>query len=693
MVVVRESLSELRNIGIMAHIDAGKTTTTERILYYTGRSHKIGEVHNGTAVMDWMEQEQERGITITAAATSCQWHEYKINIIDTPGHVDFTVEVERCLRVLDGVIVVFCAVGGVEPQSETVWRQADRYRIPRIAFINKMDRVGADFPRCVAEVEEGLGAVPVVVTLPVGSEDSFSGVIDLIEEKMLCFDESSSGSKVTREDIPEDLVDKSAAARMALLEKLADFDEGVMEKYLEDKEIAPGEVYEALRKATLSMELVPVLCGSAFKNKGVQPLLDAVCRYLPSPVDVPPVEGMDKDGAPLIRNPERSERFCGLVFKLQADPFVGNLAFIRIYAGELKVGDKVFNPLKRKKEKISKLIKLHADKREEVSVIGPGDIGAVVGLKFTVTGDTLCQAGDHIVLEEMEFPEPVIGVAIEAKTRADESKLSVSLEKIVREDPSFRVAVDADTGQTIISGMGELHLEVIVDRLTREFNVHANVGQPQVAYRETITRVAQGEGRFEALGDGREQYGHVVLELVPAERGAGITVESLLKDDDIPGEFLAAIEKGVLDSLDSGPLIGYPVLDVIVRLTGGSYSEESSTEMAFGVAATMACRQAAAAGGPVLLEPMMLLVVRTPDDYLGEVIGNLNRKRAHILGVESERGVQAVRATAPLSGLFGYSTSLRSATQGRASFSMQFAEFAVVPDKDAGEIVRKIRGF
>lgn len=691
--VERESLLKLRNIGVMAHIDAGKTTTTERILYYTGRSHKIGEVHEGTAVMDWMEQEQERGITITAAATSCQWQDCKINIIDTPGHVDFTVEVERCLRVLDGVIAVFCAVGGVEPQSETVWRQADNYRIPRIAFVNKMDRLAADFPKCVAEIEERLGAVPVVVTLPVGSEDSFSGVIDLVGLRMLLFDELSSGSKVIEKEIPDDLLDKSSAARMALLEKLADFDEGVMEKYLEDKEIAPGEVHEALRKATLSLELVPVLCGSAFKNKGVQPLLDAVCRYLPSPVDVPPVVGMDKDGVPLIRKPERSEKFCGLVFKLQTDPFVGNLAFVRIYAGELKVGDKVFNPLKRKKEKISKLIKLHANKREEVSVIGPGDIGAIVGLKFTTTGDSLCQAGDHIVLEQMDFPEPVIGIAIEAKTRADEGKLAESLEKIVKEDPSFRVSVDVDTGQTIISGMGELHLEVIVDRLTREFNVNANVGQPQVAYRETLTRTAKGEGRFETLGDGKEQYGHVVLELEPARRGTGISIESLLRDDDIPKEFLIAIEKGIFDSLDSGPLIGYPVLDLRVSLTGGSYSEENSTEMAFGVAATMACRQAVAAGEPVIMEPMMLLDVSTPDDYLGEVINNLNRKRAHVLGVKSERGMQVVRATAPLSKLFGYSTDLRSATQGRASFTMQFAEFAQVSDKEAKEIIRKIRGF
>jgi elongation factor G len=686
------SLSNLRNIGIMAHIDAGKTTTTERILYYTGRSHKIGEVHDGTAVMDWMEQEQERGITITSAATTCKWLEYTVNIIDTPGHVDFTVEVERCLRVLDGVIAVFCAVGGVEPQSETVWRQADRYHIPRIAFINKMDRTGADFDKCVAEIEDRLGAVPVAITLPVGSEDTFSGVIDLISQRLLRFDEQSNGLKISEEVIPDDLLEKSSAARMALLEKLADFDEEVMEKYLEDQEIAPGELHRALRKATLSLGLVPVLCGSAFKNKGVQPLLDAVCRYLPSPVDVPPVEGKDKNGAPLIRKPERSEKFCGLVFKLQADTFVGNLSFIRVYSGELKVGDKVFNPLKRKKEKISKLIKLHANKREEVDRIGPGDIGAVVGLKFTTTGDTLCAAGDFIVLEAMEFPEPVIGVAIEAKTKADEGKLTESLEKIVKEDPSFRVSIDEDSGQTIISGMGELHLEIIVDRLLREFKVNANVGKPQVSYRETLTTAATGEGRFETHGTGKEQYGHVVLELVPGERGSGISFESLVQEDQVPQEYVQAIEKGVRDSLDSGPLIGYPVLDVAVRLTGGSYDEERSTEMAFGVAATMACREAAVKGDPILLEPVMSLEVITPEEYLGDVINDLNRKRAQVNGVESDRGGQVVHGLAPLAEMFGYSTDLRSATQGRATFTMQFAEFAEVPAKRAEKIIYKIRG-
>ena len=686
------SLSKLRNIGIMAHIDAGKTTTTERILYYTGRSHKIGEVHEGTAVMDWMEQEQERGITITSAATTCTWNGYTINIIDTPGHVDFTVEVERCLRVLDGVVAVFCAVGGVEPQSETVWRQADRYGIPRLAFVNKMDRVGADFDKCVAEIEDRLGATPVAITLPVGSEDTFSGVIDLISERLLRFDDASKGLEVHEEVIPDDLRDKSSAARMALLEKLADFDEEVMEKYLEDQEIAPGELHRALRKATLSLDLVPVLCGSAFKNKGVQPLLDAVCRYLPSPVDVPPVEGTDKNGAPLIRKPERSEKFCGLVFKLQADPFVGNLSFIRVYSGELKVGDKVFNPLKRKKEKISKLIKLHANKREEVDRISAGDIGAVVGLKFTTTSDTLCAAGDYIVLESMDFPEPVIGVAIEAKTKADEGKLAETLEKIAREDPSFRVSIDQDSGQTIISGMGELHLEIIVDRLLREFKVNANVGQPQVAYRETITVPAQGEGRFETQGTGKEQYGHVIVELEPAERGEGVSFESHVDEEDIPAAYIEAIEKGVRDSLDSGPLIGYPVLDVRVKLVGGSYDEERSTEMAFGVAATIACRKAAAEAEPVLLEPVMELEIVTPEEYLGEVINDLNRKGAQVNGVDTDRDVQVVHALAPLATMFGYSTDLRSATQGRATFTMQFSEFAEVPARRAEEIIRKIRG-
>jgi len=687
-----EFLSNVRNIGIMAHIDAGKTTTTERILYYTGRSHKIGEVHDGTAVMDWMEQEQERGITITSAATTCQWKEYQVNIIDTPGHVDFTVEVERCLRVLDGAVAVFCAVGGVEPQSETVWRQADHYRIPRIAFVNKMDRVGASYSRCLQQIEERLGANPLAVTLPVGSEDQFTGVIDLVEHKMLKFDEGSKGQVIIEEDIPQALLNESTAAKMALIEKLADFDEGVMEKYLNDQEITPGEIRAALRKATLAMDVVPVLCGSAFKNKGVQPLLDAIAWYLPSPVDVPPVEGMDKDGAPLIRKPERSEKFCGLVFKLQTDPYVGNLAFIRVYSGELRSGDKVANPRKNKTEKISKLLKLHANKREEIATIGAGDIGAIAGLKFTRTGDTLCGNDDFIILETIVFPEPVIGVAIEPKTKADEALLSESLEKIAREDPSFKVSLSEDTGQTIISGMGELHLEIIVDRLVRDFRVAANVGKPQVAYRETVTQTGRSDGRFEAMGGGKEQYGHVEIELAPGIKGAGNQFECLVDEKQIPPHFIEAIKKGVLDSLDSGPLIGYPMMDVAAKLVGGSYDEEKSTDMAFGVAATMACRKAAAVAGPVLVEPVMNLEIVTPDEYLGEVINDLNKKRAQVNGVDAEKGRQVVHGKAPLAELFGFSTDLRSATQGRATFSMFFCEFAVVPAKRAEIIIHKIKG-
>jgi len=676
----------------MAHIDAGKTTTTERILYYTGRSHKIGEVHEGTAIMDWMEQEQERGITITSAATTCFWKDYRINIIDTPGHVDFTIEVERCLRVLDGVVAIFCAVGGVEPQSETVWRQADHYRIPRLAFINKMDRIGANFEQCLAEIRDQLGANPVAITLPVGSEDSFKGIVDLVEQKLLLFDETSQGLTVVREEIPDDLKDKSSAARMTLLEKLADFDEGVMEKYLNDSDVTPEELHRALRRATLSLDIVPVLCGSAFKNKGVQPLLDAVTRYLPSPLDIPPVHGLDKNGETIERHADRKEKFCGLIFKLQTDAFVENLSFIRIYSGELKVGDKVFNPLKRKQEKVSKLLLLHANKREEVGSFVAGDIGAVVGMKFSTTGDTLCGAGDYIVLEAMDFPEPVIGVAIEPKTKADEGKLRDTLERITREDPSFRVAMDEDTGQTIISGMGELHLEIIVDRLIREFKVSANVGKPQVSYKETLTAQCHAEGRFETHGGGKEQYGHVELELVPAVRGQGIRFESLVSEKEIPAEFIRAVEKGIRDSLDSGPLIGYPMVDVTARLVGGSYDEDNSTEMAFGVAATMACRKAAQEGAPILLEPVMSLEIITPEDYLGEVINDLNKKRAHIVGVEAERGSQVVHARAPLSEMFGYSTDLRSATQGRATFTMQFSEFAEVPARKAEGIIHKIRG-
>ena len=686
------SLAKLRNIGIMAHIDAGKTTTTERILFYTGRSYKMGEVHEGTAVMDWMEQEQERGITITSAATTCTWDDYKINIIDTPGHVDFTIEVERSLRVLDGSIAIFCAVGGVEPQSETVWRQADHYHVPRIAFVNKMDRIGADFWNCVKMMKERLGANPLPIQIPVGSEAGFKGVIDLITQKMLVFDEESKGLQYTEEDVPEEFTEESSAVRMTLLEKLADFDEEVMEKYLEEQPVSADVLYKAIRKATLKLQLVPVLCGSAFKNKGVQPLLDAVIAYLPSPLDVPPVEGLNSNDEVETRQASAAENFCGLAFKIVSDPFVGTLAFIRVYSGLLKVGSQVYNPEKRKKEKVGRILKLHANKREDVQTISAGDIGALVGLRFTTTGDTLCQSGDSIRLETMDFPEPVISIAIEPKSKADEEKLRESLEKIEKEDPSFHVKTDADSGQTIISGMGELHLEVIVDRLVRDFKVAANIGKPQVAYKESIEAAARAEGKFEHLTAGKKQYGHVWLELKPAERGSGFAFESRITSEKVPAQFLEAIERGVKDSLDSGPLIGFPLVDLQVALVDGSYHEEDSTEMAFGIAATMAMRKGAAEASPILLEPLMDLEVIVPDEYLGDVMSDLNSKRAKINGVESRLNYQIVKAHVPLAEMFGYSTDLRSSTQGRATFTMQFTSYDRVPEKKAEVIIHRIRG-
>ncbi len=685
-------LAKFRNIGIMAHIDAGKTTTTERILYYTGRSYKMGEVHEGTAVMDWMEQEQERGITITSAATTCTWKDHKINIIDTPGHVDFTIEVERSLRVLDGAIAVFCAVGGVEPQSETVWRQADHYHVPRIAFVNKMDRIGADFWNCVEMMKERLGANPLPIQIPVGSEAGFRGVIDLIKEKMLVFDEESKGSQYTEEDVPEEFTEESSAVRMTLLEKLADFDEEVMEKYLEEQPVSADVLYKAIRKATLKLQLVPVLCGSAFKNKGVQPLLDAVIAYLPSPLDVPPMEGLNSNDEVETRTASEAENFCALAFKIVSDSFVGNLAFIRVYSGVLKVGSRVFNPGKRKKEKITRIVKLHANKREDVQTIAAGDIGALVGLRFTTTGDTLCQSGDSIRLETIDFPEPVISIAIEPKSKADEDKLRESLDKIATEDPSFHVKTDEDSGQTIISGMGELHLEIIVDRLIREFKVAANIGKPQVAYKESIEATAKAEGKFEHLAAGKQQYGHVWLELEPAERGAGFTFEGRITAEQVPVQFLEAIEQGVKDSLDSGPLIGFPLVDLKVALVDGSYHDEDSTGMAFGVASTMAMRKGATEASPILLEPLMDLEVIVPEEYLGDVMSDLTSKRAKINGVESRKNYQVVKAHVPLAEMFGYSTDLRSATQGRATFTMQFIAYDRVPEKKAVAIIHRIRG-
>lgn len=687
-----EELSKVRNIGIMAHIDAGKTTTTERILYYTGKSHKIGEVHDGNAVMDWMEQEQARGITITSAATTCYWHDSKINIIDTPGHVDFTVEVERCLRVLDGVVAVFCGVAGVEPQSETVWRQADKYAIPRIAFINKMDRVGADFQRSLDMIRDVLGANPVALQIPVGSETSFEGVIDLIEGKILTFDESSLGQEVMEHAVPESFQQQFTAAHLMLLEKLADFDEEIMGRYLDNQPVSSDEIYTVLRRATLNLDIVPVLCGSAFKNKGIQPLLDGVVRYLPSPLDVSAVEGTDESGRLVRRETSDDAPFCGIVFKLMSDAFVDNLAYLRVYSGKVKVGERVYNSVKKKYEKIGKLLKLHANKREEVKEIGCGDIGGIIGLKFTTTGDTLCASGDFIVLDKMEFPEPVIGVAIEAKSKADEKKLAESLQRLALEDPSFTITTNKDTAQTIISGMGELHLEIIIDRLINDFKASANIGKPQVAYKESISSMIKAEGKFDSHTGAKGQYGHVVLQVAPRARGAGVAFTSAVTDSEIPGQFLHAIEKGVTDSLDSGPLIGYPLTDIQVTLIGGSYHVDDSTEMAFGVAASMAIRRAVADANPVLLEPVMRVEVTTPEQYLGEVINDLNSKRAKIGAVESVKDLQVVHSHVPLTEMFGYSTALRSITQGRANFTMFFLEYDVMPPAKADVIIKKIRG-
>ncbi len=686
-------LTRVRNIGIMAHIDAGKTTTTERILYYTGRSHRMGEVHDGNAVMDWMEQEQERGITITSAATYCEWRGHRINIIDTQGHVDFTVEVERCLRVLDGVIAVFCAVGGVEPQSETVWRQADHYRIPRIAFVNKMDRVGADFWRCVEMMASRLGASPLPVQIPAGREDAFSGVIDLVHERLLVFDEATQGLEVTDHEIPDQFRDESTAARARLIEKLADFDDEVMERFLEEQPVSPEMLLRAIRSATLQLGLVPVLCGSAFKNKGVQPLLDAVVDFLPSPLDVPPVTGVDGKGGTVSRKTSDDERFCGLVFKLTSDPFVGSLAYVRVYSGVLRTGDKVYNAGKRKQEKIGRILRMHANKREEIEAIHAGDIGALVGLKFSTTGDTLCAKGDTILLESIDVPDPVISVAVEAKTKADEERLAEALDRLALEDPSFRVRIDPDTGQTLISGMGELHLEIIADRLQREFKVGVNVGRPQVAYKETVSATARGEGRFEHTASGRPQHGHVVLAVEPLERGEGVAIANELDPGVVPEPFWPVIEKSARDALDAGALLGFPVTDVRIRLTGGSFVEESSTEQGYGMAASMAMRQALASGGPVLLEPVMAVEVVVPEAYLGEVIADINAKRGRVQGMESTvPGLQAVRAHVPLAEMFGYATDLRSATQGRASYTMQFHRYELVPDKIAETIIRRVRG-
>jgi elongation factor G len=675
----------------MAHIDAGKTTTTERILFYTGASRKMGEVHEGTTQMDWMEQEQERGITITAASTTCFWRDIRINIIDTPGHVDFTIEVERSLRVLDGAVAVFCAVGGVEPQSETVWRQADKYRVPRIAFINKCDRVGADPDRCVQEIRERLKGTPVVIQIPNGLEDAFSGFVDLLEMKLVEWEDDVVGAEPVVKEIPEELQVAAAVARAAMVEAIAETDDQVMRAYLEETPLSAALLRAALRRATVAGLAVPVLVGAAFKNKGVQPLLDAIVDYLPSPIDVPAVVGKDLDGQPTERKADDAEPFSALAFKIMNDPFVGSLTYFRVYSGKVTTGASVFNPSKGKRERIGRLLHMHANKREDVKEVTCGNIAAAAGLRATVTGDTLCDEKNPVVLELMDFPAPVISIAIEPKTQANQDKLGQALQKLAVEDPSFSVKTDPETGQTIISGMGELHLEIIVDRLVREFKIEAYVGRPQVAYRETIARQADAEGKYVRQTGGRGQYGHVQLHVEPA-LGKGIIFEDATAAGIVPREFVPAVERGVRESLARGVMAGYPVIDVAVRLTGGSYHELDSSEMAFQIAGSMGATAAAREAGPVLLEPLMEVEVLTPDEFMGEVTGNLSARRGRVSGMEPRGSAQAISAEVPLASMFGYSTDVRSMTQGRATYTMQFARYAPVPMHVTESIVERMRG-
>ncbi len=686
-------IERTRNIGIMAHIDAGKTTTTERILYYTGINYKIGEVHEGTATMDWMVQEQERGITITSAATTCFWHDHRINIIDTPGHVDFTIEVERSLRVLDGAIAVFCSVGGVEPQSETVWRQADKYRVPRIAFINKMDRVGADFDRGVRMIRDRLRANPVPIQIPIGAEEHFRGVVDLVSMKAILWDDDSLGARYREEEIPADLREKAEEYREKLLEAVADSDESLLERYLDGGEISESEIRAGIRKGALEIKMVPVLCGSAFRNRGVQPLLDAVVAYLPSPVDVLPVSGT-VPGTDKVeeRRPSDKDPFSALAFKIMSDPFVGTLTFFRVYSGTMESGSYVYNSVKGKKERVGRLLKMHANKREEIKEVYAGDIAAAVGLRDSTTGDTLCDEAKPIVLEAIEFPEPVIDIAIEPKTKADQEKLGVSLQKLATEDPSFRVHTDKETGQTIISGMGELHLEIIVDRLLREFKVDANVGKPQVAYKETIRRTVEQEGKFIRQTGGRGQYGHVVIRIEPLPPGSGFQFEDGTKGGSVPREYIPAVGKGVHDALEGGIQAGYPVVDVKVTLLDGSSHEVDSSEMAFRIAGSMAFKEGAAKAKPIILEPVMLVEVVVPEEFTGPVFGDLSGRRGKIQGQEERAGAQVLTAKVPLSEMFGYATDLRSATQGRATYTMQFSHYEPVPQMISQEITAKAVG-
>jgi len=687
-------LERTRNIGIMAHIDAGKTTTTERVLYYTGRSYKIGEVHEGTATMDWMVQEQERGITITSAATTCFWRDCRINIIDTPGHVDFTMEVERSLRVLDGAIALLDAVAGVEPQTETVWRQADKYRVPRVVYVNKMDRVGADFFRCLAMIKSRLGANGVAIQIPVGREDGFVGVVDLIEEVALIWkDDDSLGQNFERTAVPAELTPLVREYRDKLIESLAEVDDQLLEKYLGDHKISPAEVRAAVRAGTISRKIFPVICGASFKNKGVQPMLDAVVDYLPSPLDVPPIRGLNPDTHEVeAREASETAPFSALAFKIMNDAYVGQLVFVRVYSGTLKSGSGVYNSVRSRKERIGRLLRMHANKREEITEVAAGDIAAVVGLKDTRTGDTLCDPNRPIVLESMDFPEPVIAVAIEPKTKADEEKLGLSLQRLALEDPTFKVKVDEETSQTLISGMGELHLEIIVDRLLREFKVEANVGKPEVAYRETIRKSAEAEGRFVRQTGGRGQYGDVWLTVAPAPPGAGFVFENKIVGGKIPKEFIPAVEKGVREAMTTGVLAGYPMVDLKVSLTDGSYHEVDSSEMAFKIAGSIGFKEACRKAKPVLLEPIMEVEAVVPEEYMGAVVGDLNSRRGRIISMEARAGAQVIRAHVPLGHMFGYATDLRSMTQGRATYTMQFSRYEEVPASVAEEIMAKAAG-
>jgi elongation factor G len=687
-------LEKTRNIGIMAHIDAGKTTTTERVLYYTGRSYKIGEVHEGTATMDWMVQEQERGITITAAATTCFWQDCRINIIDTPGHVDFTMEVERSLRVLDGAIAILDAVSGVEPQTETVWRQADKYRVPRIVYVNKMDRVGADFYRCLSMLKERLGAHAVPIQIPLGREDEFRGLIDLTSERAYVWtDDETLGQTFDVAEVPASLRDQVREYREKMLEGLAEVDDHLLGKYLGGEPITADEIKAAVRAGTIAMKIFPVICGASFKNKGVQSMLDAVIDYLPSPVDIPPVGGVNPDtGEPDTREADPKGPFSALAFKIMNDPYIGQLVYVRVYSGTLTSGMGVYNSTREKKERIGRLVRMHANKREEIESISAGDIAAVVGLKDTRTGDTLCDPARPIVLESMDFPTPVIAVAIEPRTKADEEKLGMSLARLALEDPTFKVNVDSETNQTLIHGMGELHLEIIVDRLLREFKVEANVGKPQVAYRETIRQKAEAQGRFVRQTGGRGQYGDVWLEVEPAGSGQGIVFENKLRGPAIPREYVPAVERGLREAAETGILAGYPVVDVKVALTDGSYHEVDSSEMAFKIAASMGFKEACRRARPTLLEPVMDVEVVVPEEYMGAVVGDLNSRRGRIISMEARGSAQVIRSSVPLGQMFGYATDVRSMTQGRATYTMQFARYEEVPKAIADEIVAKVAG-